>query len=179
MGRSFDITLRRVAGFIVNHWLLLVNLVVLAFILPIVLYPVMMSTGNSVLMDIAGWMLAAYHATCHQLPERSLFISGYKMAVCSRCFAIYVAFLFGGIAFNFFRKKLKPWDLKYYVLFCIPMALDGFTQLFGFRESTNELRILTGVIFGLGSALYVLPYMQAIFETEEVELKIRNGEGPK
>ncbi|MCD1294460.1 hypothetical protein CUJ83_05530 [Methanocella sp. CWC-04] len=157
------------ASFLVRHWLLLINGIVLLFILPIVLAPVFMNTGNTFLTGIAEIIMAGYHATCHQMPERSLFIFGYSMAVCSRCFAIYVAFLIGGIAFYFVRDRLQPFNIIYYVLFCIPMALDGFTQLFGFRESTNLLRIITGVIFGLGSALYVFPYMQAIFKMEKEE----------
>jgi uncharacterized membrane protein len=42
----------------------------------------------------------------------------------------------------------------------VPMALDGGTQLFGWRESTWELRTLTGIIFGLGVCWFVLPYIE-------------------
>jgi hypothetical protein len=41
------------------------------------------------------------------------------------------------------------------------MALDGFTQLFGLRESNLLLRLLTGCLFGLGTALFVLPQLDA------------------
>lgn len=180
---KYDRYLLSVASFIVKHWLFLVNLAVFIFIVPILLYPYFMYTGNPTLVTIAGFIHAAYHVTCHQLPERSLFIFGYEMAVCARCFAIYVAFLAGGIMFAFMRKWLKPWDIKYYILLCVPMAIDGFTQLFGVAipraigpnwqliwmvESTNELRLITGAIFGLASALFVYPYIQAIFDSEDI-----------
>jgi uncharacterized membrane protein len=37
------------------------------------------------------------------------------------------------------------------------MALDGFTQLFGWRESTWELRVITGLLFGFASGWLVYP----------------------
>ncbi len=37
----------------------------------------------------------------------------------------------------------------------IPLFLDGFTQLVGTRESNNKLRLLTGLMGGLGLAILV------------------------
>lgn len=189
---SADKYLLMCARFLVKHWLALVNLAVFIFIVPILLYPLLMSTGSQLLESVAGAILLAYHATCHQLPDRSLFIFGYQMAVCSRCFAIYVSFLLGGILFYFLRKRLKPWDIKLYILFCVPMAIDGFAQLFGVpiprsidasglvwtTLSNNEMRVITGAIFGLASALFALPYMQQIFDMEEEDRKEREKPQP-
>ena len=170
------------AQFVVKHWLTVMNVLMVLFILPIVAAPYFFSTGNSILAGIASLIMAAYHVTCHQLPERSLFIFGYEMAVCSRCFAIYVSFLVGGLLFYFLRNKLKPFHIFWYFVICVPMAIDGFAQLFGVpiprgigpdhtliwtQLSNNGLRIITGSIFGLGSALFVLPYIQHIIESED------------
>lgn len=188
---TYNPSLARLGSFIIDHWLTLVNVALAIFIAPILLYPLFMYTGNPTLHLIAGAILAGYHTTCHQLPERSLFIFGYQMAVCSRCFAIYASFLFGGILFYFLKGKLKPFSIVYYVILCMPMAIDGFAQLFlvpiprGIGPdmqliwtalSNNELRIITGAIFGLGSALFILPYMHEIFEMEEASHKARNSE---
>ncbi|WP_148266605.1 DUF2085 domain-containing protein [Methanocella arvoryzae] len=163
-----------------KHWLLILTALVLLFVIPIVGYPYLMATGNPILQSIAHIIFVLYTITCHQLPERSLFLFGYQMTVCSRCFAIYAAFLAGCISFAFIRKRLKIWSLKYFVILCIPMAIDGFAQLFGVPlprgigpgfeliwmvESTSEWRIVTGAIFGLASALYVLPYLEEIFSS--------------
>jgi uncharacterized membrane protein len=40
------------------------------------------------------------------------------------------------------------------------MALDGGTQLFGLRESNVWLRLLTGTIFGVATALFILPQIE-------------------
>jgi uncharacterized membrane protein len=184
---SVDKYLLILARFVVKHWLALVNVAMVIFILPILLAPYFMSTGSPILVSIANSIMFAYHATCHQLPERSLFIFGHEMAVCSRCFAIYTSFLAGCILFYFLRNRLKPWDIKLYIILCIPMAIDGFAQLFGVpiprgfdtnglvwsTLSNNGLRIITGAIFGFASALFTLPYMQEIFEMEEEERKER------
>ncbi|MGA9140067.1 MAG: DUF2085 domain-containing protein [Methanocella sp.] len=178
MEKRLEKGLTGLAYFLVRHWLAVLIALVAIFILPIVGYPVMMASGDPTLKSIAGFILTAYHATCHQLPQRSLFIEGYEMAVCSRCFAIYVAFLAGCVAFAFVRTKLKIWSLIWFIVLCVPMAIDGFSQLFlvaiprgigpglqliWMQESTNEIRIITGAIFGLASALYMLPYLQEIF----------------
>jgi uncharacterized membrane protein len=42
----------------------------------------------------------------------------------------------------------------------LPMAWDGITQMFGWRESTWVLRIVTGTLFGLGNIWFVLPLIQ-------------------
>lgn len=168
--------------FMVAHWLTIANLLVILFILPIVLYPLFMATGVPLLQDTAGVIKFLYHFICHQFPRRSLFVLGYQMAVDARSFALYVAFLAGGIAFGRARRKLKPLPLWLYGLFMLPIAVDGFSQLFGVPmprgigpgwqllwtvESNNVLRVITGSIFGLASALYIYPRVQEVRDATE------------
>ena len=179
--KTYEKYLVKLGTILVDHWLTVINLAMVIFIIPIILYPAFMASGYPILVSIAGVIHAAYHATCHQLPDRSLFLFGYEMAVCSRCFAIYASFLAGGLMFYFLRNKMKPFSIIYYIILCIPMAIDGFSQLFGVpiprgvgpgwqliwtELSNNGLRVITGAIFGLGSALFVFPYMQQVFEME-------------
>jgi uncharacterized membrane protein len=94
------------------------------------------------------------------LPQRSFFVEGHQVAWCERDVAIWGSMLAAGLLFGVVRKWLRPLDFRLYLLFCVPMALDGFTQLFGWRESTWELRTITGTIFGLASAWLVLPILE-------------------
>ncbi len=189
---SLDRYLLASAAFVVRHWLTVMNVLLFLFIVPIVLAPFLYSIGVT---QLAGMIMAAYHVTCHQLPDRSLFVFGYEMAVCSRCFAIYAGFLAGGLAFYFLRNRLKPFHIFYYILLCVPMAIDGTAQLFGIpiprgigpgfeliwtTLSNNELRVITGAIFGLGSALFVLPYVQHIIESgDEPKKEATNADAEK
>ena len=51
-----------------------------------------------------------------------------------------------------------------------PAPLDGITQMFGLRESTWVLRVITGTLFGLGNIWFVLPLIQkTLDETPPVQ----------
>jgi uncharacterized membrane protein len=87
---------------------------------------------------------------------------GWKMAFCERDLAIYVGLLLVGLVFAR-QRDLRPASFGLYLVLVLPMAVDGFTQLFGWRESTWQLRVVTGLLFGLASAWLVLPRLDASF----------------
>jgi len=97
---------------------------------------------------------------------------GYKVALCERDVAIYGSVFVAGLLFALVRERgiVRAPSLKIYFLFLIPIAVDGFTQLFGWRESNWWLRTVTGVIFGVASAWLAYPYveeaMEEVIETE-------------
>ncbi len=60
------------------------------------------------------------------------------------------------LATQLWSISLQPvWILLAGVVFLIPSGVDGFTQLLGNRESTNRLRIVTGILLGIGVVLIV------------------------
>ena len=85
---------------------------------------------------------------------------GYKMAWCERDTAIYSSIFLGGLLFGLLRPRIRPLDWRIYLVMITPMALDGFTQLFGLRESDYLLRGITGTLFGLGSVWLIYPYLE-------------------
>ncbi|VVB58449.1 Uncharacterised protein [Candidatus Anstonella stagnisolia] len=89
------------------------------------------------------------------------YILGYKFPVCSRDVAIYLAMLIGGILYPFLWKiETEEIPNKWFlVLALIPIAIDGTTQLFTLRESTNTLRLITGAIAGFAIPFYLLPML--------------------
>ena len=101
---------------------------------------------------------------CHQIPSRSLFIRGYQIPVCARCFAIYIAFIVGLIGayhyrneiFNAFENENAVLAIRNRALvisLVIPMAIDGLTQGWGMRLSNNFLRMATGGLFGIATSI--------------------------
>lgn len=86
--------------------------------------------------------------------------TGYKTALCQRDIAIYSTVLLMGLLFGLVRRRLQPPSVKVYLLFLIPIALDGLTQLFGLRISNWWLRTITGAIFGGASVWLAYPYLQ-------------------
>jgi len=166
------------------HWLLGLNIVVGVFIAGALLAPALALSGAQSTSDA---LYTAYHLTCHQWAFRSFFLfgdqavysidqlqqlgvdpfafvgqpaTGWKMAICERDIAIYASALVAGVVFAL-RRATPPLSMKVYALLILPMAIDGFSQLFGWRESTWQLRVLTGVLFGAASGWMLYPRFDA------------------
>jgi len=83
---------------------------------------------------------------------------GYKLPVCARDAPFYLAMLIGGFAVYFYKGKTydKPPPLWLFILLVLPLAIDGLTQMFALRESTNLIRTVTGFIAGFAMPFYII-----------------------
>ena len=168
---------------VMHHWLLILNGAVLLFVGGALLAPLLMASGASALADS---LYQFYSSICHQWAHRSFFLLGpqlvisraelqalgvdpltfvgnaslgWKMAFCERDLAIFGGVLLFGLLYaaRWRRRFLPPAGYLTFAVLIAPMAFDGVTQLFGFRESTWELRVSTGLLFGLASAWLMYP----------------------
>lgn len=85
---------------------------------------------------------------CHRLPERSLHWRGRQLPVCARCTGI----VLGWSAYPCFVLGLAAPPVWAALAAIVPALLDGGTQALGWRTSTNPLRVVTGVLAGVGQA---------------------------
>lgn len=69
------------------------------------------------------------------------------MPICVRCLCMLV----GLLTIPFFLYF--PLPLWVGILLQMPMVVDGWTQLKGWRNSTNRLRMITGLMSGVGLAV--------------------------
>lgn len=92
---------------------------------------------------------------CHRRPERSFFIKGHQFPVCARCTGFYAGLIVYLITNHFIRHAYDINILMISIILMIPVAIDGFTQYFGPRESTNSLRFITGFIGGIGLIIFL------------------------
>ncbi len=133
---------------------------------------------------------------CHQKYERSWEINGNQMPVCTRDVGIFFGFFVGCLIFGL--RGANRWTIRdtflsifpdskisylyerdlrlhatYFLIFIglLPMAIDGFTQLFlDSYESNNPLRLITGFFAGavlgwwFSSALSARP---ALFQSSQ------------
>lgn len=146
--------------FVARHWLALMNTAMGVFVGLPVLSPILEASDNRALNFAGDLIFVAYRATCHQLPQRSFFILQHQVAWCERDTAIWGTVFAAGLLFSLVRRQLHPLPIRWYVLLCVPMAIDGTTQLFGWRESTWELRVITGFLFGLASVWLIFPILE-------------------
>jgi uncharacterized membrane protein len=96
-----------------------------------------------------GVVYSAGDRLCHQKAERSFFINGNQMAFCSRCTALWLGLAIGLGFMVFYQIELDEKFLYLLVLGFLPIAVDGIGQLFGFWESINSIRMITGLLAGV------------------------------
>jgi uncharacterized membrane protein len=105
-----------------------------------------------------SFVYSAGDRLCHQKAERSFFINDNQMPFCSRCTAIWLGFAIGLGFMVFYKIQLNEKFLFAILLSLVPIGMDGVGQLFGFWESTNVIRLITGLLVGVvcGVALGVI-----------------------
>lgn len=115
------------------------------------------------------------YAVCHQLPEKSIFIEGKQLPVCARDTGIY----FGSLISLFFilfsrRRRSNSIPVSYisftFVFFMLLMGVDAVSSYVGFRETTNSIRLLTGLLVGISLPLFMYPILiDNLFEKHDEE----------
>jgi uncharacterized membrane protein len=155
--------------FACQHWLFAANAGLIVFATLPVLAPILAALGFE---NLSLLIFQAYSLTCHQMPSRSYFLLGHQMAYCERNTAIYFSMALGGLVYARFRSRIGALPFHWYLVLILPMAIDGFTQLFGWRESTWLLRGITGTLFGLASVWLAFPRLQESFDEIHDELGV-------
>ena len=126
-------------------------LVVLIFVAPVAA-----AGGHPAMAEV---IYHAFGVFCHQRPDRSYFIEGQKLAVCSRCTGLYVAFAVTLLLYPLvrsLRNNVNP-PRHYLILAAIPLGIDFSLTCVGFWEKTHTSRLLTGALLGSVAVFYVMP----------------------
>jgi uncharacterized membrane protein len=95
---------------------------------------------------------------CHQRPERTLLVGGRYLPVCARDTGAFLGLLLGYALLLSLRKKEAkgPPNLILTLAMLIPMLVDSFGQMLGFWISTNDIRLITGLLFGAALAPFLI-----------------------
>ena len=180
---TFDVWTPRLSSllcFSLRHWLALYLVLSGLYAGLALLAPVAMHLGW---IRLGTALHGLYFLVCHQEPRASYLILGrgeplpeawahnrywlgsaavgWKTALCQRNLAIYGSFFLYGLVFGLTRRRWSPLALWIGALLCVPMATDGLTQVFGWRESNWLWRTLSGSLFSLGVVWVLLPRVQA------------------
>jgi uncharacterized membrane protein len=155
--KRLDAVMRRAGEITMEYWALAITIFMGLIVFAALSVPLLTYLG---LDSIAKPLFFTLHLICAQIPSHSFYILGHQLGMCARNMGIYSSMFIGGLVFVLSKKRLPgiPWWV--WVLMVLPMAYDGLTQMFGLRESTWELRVLTGALFGAGNMWFVLPFIQ-------------------
>jgi uncharacterized membrane protein len=114
-----------------------------------------------VVQAVLHWM---GYGLCHQLPARSFFgAGGYQVPVCARDTGIYIGIITSLALIAILHRPERPSGLPTrtgwiaIALMIGAMALDGGTEYSGLRGTTNELRLITGLLAGFAIGALIAP----------------------
>lgn len=157
IGNTRKSFLQKLGDFLTEQWATIITVVLGMLVFIALAIPFLSYFG---LDSIAKPLFYSLHYVCAQIPSHSFFILGHQLGLCARNLSIYGSMFLMSLIFSLSKKRLPgiPWWL--WVLMILPMAWDGTTQMFGLRESTWILRVITGTLFGVGSIWFALPLMQ-------------------
>ncbi|MDO8949567.1 MAG: DUF2085 domain-containing protein [Actinomycetota bacterium] len=105
------------------------------------------------------------YGLCHQLPERSLFAGGFQLPVCARDTGIYAGFVLSLVVIALLERGRRPseiprpWLVVLGAIFLGTMVADGVSSYAGWRSTTNDLRLITGLLAGYALTLAVVPML--------------------
>jgi uncharacterized membrane protein len=98
---------------------------------------------------------------CHQIADRSYYLNGNQLPVCSRDLGISIGLLMGMMIGVLFFRRINPLLLA---VGLIPMVMDGGLQAVSSYHSTNDLRIVTGIVAGTAVALLLCEFAARYLE---------------
>ena len=100
--------------------------------------------------NIEGAYKFPFYFICHRMPSRTFKIKNHYFPVCARCTGIYIS----GFTYFLIATTIPiVYSIELLILglsMIIPMVVDGTTQLLNKRESTNNIRFITGLFAGVG-----------------------------
>jgi uncharacterized membrane protein len=96
-----------------------------------------------------------FNLICHRKPERSFFIRDYQFPICSRCTGLYLSLILYFIYTYYFFVDYSPFLLSCGVLLLVPAGYEGITQFLELRVSNNVLKLITGLMGGIGFGIII------------------------
>lgn len=108
---------------------------------------------------------------CHQNPKKTLVIGGRFLPVCARCTGAYLGLLIGYAVIMYRKKEADgPPNIWAVSLLSMPMIIDSVLQALAVRGSTNVLRLITGLFFGVALLPFLIYVLRLIPTTQHLPI---------
>ncbi|MDQ2807484.1 MAG: DUF2085 domain-containing protein [Chloroflexota bacterium] len=126
---------------------------------------------------------------CHQIASHSLFLAGHQMPLCARCSGIYLGALTALLLLTVLHPLAgalpAPRLMPMLAFMFATMVLDGINSTFqsipgatALYETTNWLRLVTGVLAGIALMFVLYPIFNQSFWRKERVQRERSLEQP-
>lgn len=121
------------------------------------------------------------YGLCHQLPSRSFFAGGVQLPVCARDTGIYIGFALSLGAIALLERPRRPtrlpsaWVLIAGAIGAAAMIVDGVTSYAGLRETSNAVRLATGLASGWALPLVVVPMLNGQMWRRSDDVRLLEG----
>ena len=136
------------------------KLLLYSVILTLVIAIVMMALGGGLFNQISPWPVQwqhqAFNSLCHQMADRSFWINGQPMAVCSRCIGIYGGFALGWMllpVLSFCQVKGIASIQKIVVLILLLNIIDASGDFLDLWKNSLTSRLIVGSLLGGSAAM--------------------------
>ena len=139
-----------------GHWLRWVNVLFVGCISLVLVAPLLSWLG---LHSIGDPIYAVFGVFCHQRDDRSFHIAGHPLACCERCAAVYASLAIGGVFFALARPHVRRIRYTEAVALCSPLIIDGLAVGAGMYDGNAAIRVVTGMLFGIGLAWLMFPWL--------------------
>lgn len=100
-------------------------------------------------------IMQALDPFCHQIAERSPHVDGVPLAVCHRCFGVYVGLFLG----PWMMLATRSWHSNapglIIGLSLVPLSVDWGLEVIGWVSNTPISRVMTGGLFGVVAGVLV------------------------
>ena len=107
----------------------------------------------------AASIYKTFSFVCHQIPERSFHLAGYKFAVCSRCTGLYSGFALAALTYPLVRslRQTETPSIVWLFLAAVPLVIDFALGYFSIWQNNHASRFATGALLGSVAVFYILP----------------------
>lgn len=111
--------------------------------------PVMMGSSGDLIDPVLS-------ATCHRMPSRCINLPWGISGLCARCSAFWLG-LAAGVVLMYSHLRKIPFWAGFPLL--LPLIADGLLQFHSSYESSNVIRLITGLAAGSGISAIILGRM--------------------
>lgn len=120
--------------------------------------------------EFRSLLMIAFSGACHQIAERSPHWAGEQLAVCHRCYGIYLAMPIAALSFLSMRRWDRHLDRFAPLLMSTAVAVPGadwLGDIVGIWNNTAESRLLTGAVFGVIAGYFLSRALVNLFKRAE------------